>query len=85
MDSSTFIAPSALVCTVNCGISKLMRTWLCAAEIVDLIGLDLVQDAVDRRDVEHVSVLVVQAAGDVLQARLLMLGDRVAPDHPWTS
>jgi len=51
-------------------------------EVVDLVWLDLVQDAVDRRDVEHVSILVVQTVSDVLQARLLMLGDRVAPDQP---
>ena len=51
-------------------------------EVVDLVWLDLAQDAVDRRDVEHVAVLVVQTASDVLQARLLMLGDRVASDQP---
>ena len=69
------------------GLNRELRTLEADAyvalrgEVVDLVRLDLVQDAVDRRDVENVSVLVVQAADDVLQARLLMLGDRVAPDQ----
>ena len=76
MASSRRSVPSASTSAVYSGDSKLTATWLLGAEVVDLVGLHLADDAGEGRAVGQVAVVQaelgdsdVRVLVDVVDAR----------------
>ncbi len=61
MASSNRTVPVAVMSAVYSGLSKLTRTWLCAAEIVNFVRLHLANQPRQRARVAQITIMQINS------------------------